>query len=551
MKDLLHKKTKCLLIQPLFSTFSFWNYRDVCKIAGAQYPAAPLGLMTLAALLPQHWEFKLIDENVEPLKDEHFEWADIVFAGAMLPQQDRLLTIIKKAHKKNRPIVVGGPDPSSQPDIYREADFLVLGEAEVTIPLFINDLGNKVTSGTYASSEKADMAEAVIPRFDLVRFKDYLHIGIQFSRGCPHNCEFCDIIELFGRKPRTKTPEQVIRELQRLYDMGYRGHVDFVDDNLIGHKRDVKQALLAVNEWLEARNHPFFFSTEASINLAKEKELLQLMREADFRYVFIGVETPDEESLKQTRKWQNVNISMADSIRLLYDYGMIVNAGFIIGFDSETERSAGQMIAFIQDTGICMAMVGMLVALPNTQLTRRLRKEGRLFDDGINLANTTNEIDQTTSGLNFKTVRPRLDILTDYIDIVTHLYEPKNYYKRVLYTASHLKPAAGYKPGLKKVLMNIRSFLRLCRVIGLQRETGLLFWAMIFKVLMKNPAALEAAVNLAAMHIHFYRQSRFLVDLLEERKKMIREIGENRYDEMMLHRDTSLQTEQRSREIVG
>ncbi|MEK6698250.1 MAG: B12-binding domain-containing radical SAM protein [Nitrospirota bacterium] len=542
MKDLLQEKTKCLLIQPLFSTFSFWNYRDVCRIAGAQYPAAPLGLMTLAALLPQHWDFKLIDENVEPLKDEHFDWADIVFAGAMLPQQDRLLAIIKKAHEKSRPIVVGGPDPSSQPDIYREADFLVLGEAEVTIPPFINDLGNKVTSGTYASAEKADMAEAVIPRFDLVRFKDYLHIGVQFSRGCPHNCEFCDIIELFGRKPRTKTPDQVIRELQRLYDMGYRGHVDFVDDNLIGHKRDVKQALLAVNEWLEVRNHPFFFSTEASINLAKEEELLQLMREADFRYIFIGVETPDEESLKQAQKWQNVNISMADSIRLFYDYGMIVNAGFIIGFDSETERSAGQMVTFIQDTGICMAMVGMLVALPNTQLTRRLKKEGRLFDDGIHLADTTNEIDQTTSGLNFKTLRPRPGILSDYIDIVRHIYEPENYYRRVLYTACHLKPAAKYKPGLKKVLVNIRSFLRLCRLIGLKRETALLFWAMIFKVLMKNPPALEAAVNLAAMHIHFYKQSRFLVDLLEKKKKFIREIGENRYNEMMLHRNTSVRT---------
>jgi radical SAM superfamily enzyme YgiQ (UPF0313 family) len=542
MNDLVKMKTKCLLIQPLFSTFSFWNYRDVCSIAGAQYPAAPLGLMTLAALLPQHWVFKLIDENVEPLKDEHFAWADIVFAGAMLPQQDRLLTIIKKAHEQSRPIVVGGPDPSSQPDIYREADFRVLGEAEVTIPLFINDLGNKVTSGTYAPDEKADMTEAVIPRFDLVRFRDYLHIGIQFSRGCPHNCEFCDIIELFGRKPRTKTPEQLIRELQRLYDMGYRGHVDFVDDNLIGHKRDVKQALLVLNEWLKARNHPFFFSTEASINLAKEEELLQLMREADFRYVFIGVETPDEEPLKETRKWQNVNISMADSIRLLYDYGMIVNAGFIIGFDSETETSAKQMITFIQDTGICMAMVGMLVALPNTQLTRRLRKEGRLFDDGFSLADTTNEIDQTTSGLNFKTARPRFDILSDYIEIVTHLYEPENYYKRVLYTALHLKPGAKFKPRLKEVLRNVRSFLRLGRVIGLNRTTGVLFWTTIFKVVIRNPRALEAAVNLAAMHIHFYKQSRFLVELLEQRKKFIQEVGEDGYNEKMLHCNTSVQT---------
>ena len=542
MKDLLQKNTKCLLIQPQFSTFSFWNYRDVCKVVDAQYPAAPLGLLTLAALLPQQWDFKLIDENVEPLKDEHFDWADIVLAGAMLPQQDRLLSIIKKAHEKKRLIVVGGPDPTSQPDIYREADFLVLGEAEATVPLFINDVSKKAVSGRYTSAEKADMSKAVTPRFDLVRFEDYLHIGVQFSRGCPHNCEFCDIIELFGRKPRTKTPEQVIRELQRLYDMGYRGHVDFVDDNLIGHKKDVKQVLIAVKEWSIKRNHPFFFSTEASIDLGKEAELLQLMRDLDFRYVFIGVETPDQEALKQSRKWQNVNVSMADAIKQFYEYGMIVNGGFIIGFDRETETSSKHMVNFIQDTGICMAMVGMLVALPNTQLTKRLKEEGRLFDDGIHLADTTNEIDQTTSGLNFRTLRPRLDILADYIDIVTHLYEPENYYKRVLYTACHLKPAAKYKPGLKKVLINIRSFLRLCRLIGLKRETGLFFWAMIFNVLMKNPRALEAAVNLSAMHIHFYKQSRFLVELLEKRKKFIQEIGENRYNEMMLQRDKFMDT---------
>ncbi|MFC2170885.1 B12-binding domain-containing radical SAM protein [Calditrichota bacterium] len=230
----MKKDTKCLIVQSEFSAFSFWNYTDVCKLLGAKYPAAPLGLLTVAALLPQQWQFKLVDANVEPLLDAHFEWADIVCTGGMLPQQQGIFSVIDKAHQHGCPVVVGGPDPTSQPNFYQSSDYLVLGEGEITIPMFLQDLEKGCESGEYKSAERADMTKAVIPRYDLIRFSDYIQVGMQYSRGCPFNCEFCDIIELYGRKSRTKIPEQIINELQSLYDLGYRGHIDFVDDNLIG-----------------------------------------------------------------------------------------------------------------------------------------------------------------------------------------------------------------------------------------------------------------------------------------------------------------------------
>ncbi|MBN2013065.1 B12-binding domain-containing radical SAM protein [candidate division KSB1 bacterium] len=398
MKNLLNKGTHCLILQSEFSALSYWNYVDVCKLVGAKYPAAPLGLLTVAALLPQQWTFKLVDANIEPVLDEHFEWADIVCIGGMLPQQASIISTISRAHRFNLPVVVGGPDPTSQPELYQSADYLVLGEGEVTIPMFIADLKAGYARGTYKSDEKADMTKAVVPRFDLIQFKDYLQVGIQYSRGCPFQCEFCNIVELFGRIPRAKTPDQVIRELQTLYDLGYRGHIDIVDDNFIGNKKNVKQALTAVKEWSRRRKYPFYFSTECSINLADDEILMQLMRDVDFRYIFVGIETPEETALIMTNKKANVNKPVAATIKKIYSYGMIVNAGFIIGFDHESYNIAENMIRCIQDSGISMAMLGMLYALPGTELARRLKDERRLFEDSSILTNQT-MIDQTTNGV--------------------------------------------------------------------------------------------------------------------------------------------------------
>ncbi|UCE19544.1 MAG: B12-binding domain-containing radical SAM protein [Gemmatimonadota bacterium] len=503
----------------------------MCKIVGAKYPATPLGLMTVAGLLPQQWEFKLVDANVEPLQDEYFAWADVVCTGGMLSQQLGILSIIDRAHQSNCPVIVGGPDPSSQPDVYQSADYLVLGEGEVTIPMLVEDFAKGSASGVYASHDRADMKKAIVPRFDLIEFKNYIQVGIQYSRGCPFNCEFCDIIELYGRVPRAKTSDQIIQELQTLYDLGYRGHIDFVDDNFIGNKKDVKGLLPAVREWSQPKGYPFYFSTEASINLADDENLLQMMRDVDFRFVFIGIETPENDVLSLTSKKQNVNKSVSEAIRKIHSFGIIVNAGFIIGFDTENDRTAETMITCIQDSGICMAMLGTLYALPNTQLTRRLKREGRLFEEGSTLKDIRVEIDQTTSGLNFMTGRPRSNILKDFIYVLTYIYNPVHYYKRIINTALHLRPSNKYKPGLRKLFKTGKAFLKLCRKVGFNRTTGWLYWKMFFTVLFKNPGALESAVNLAAMFIHFQKQSKFIIDLTLMEIEYITRFGEENYQE--------------------
>ena len=509
---------KCLLVYPRFSSNSFYNFSQVARFVGARYPAAPLGLMTVAALLPQRWAFRIVDENVRPLRDSDLEWADIVLVSGMLPQQRGILTAIQRVHDVGKPVAVGGPDPSSQPEVYGGADYVVMGEGEVTIPPFVDDLNKGVTSGVYRPEQYADMAKAVVPRFDLIRFADYMRVGVQFSRGCPFNCEFCDIVELFGRRPRTKLPERMVAELQALYDLGYRGHVDFVDDNFIGNKARGIEALQAISEWSKGHGYPFYFSTEASINLAQEEELLKWMRECDFRYVFVGIESPDEDVLTEMHKVQNRRVSVVDAVRTLASYGMIVNGGFVLGFDSETEHTADNMIDLIQDAAISTALVSTLTALPNTQLSRRLRQEGRLFAGGrMTVSDARVDIDNTTSGLNFATARPRTAILRDQAQVLRTVYDPTNYYDRALRTALQLSPNLRYRPGFVRTLRLAWAFLQVSAKVGFNRRTGLLYWKMLFTVLAANPKATQAAVSMAALYVHFYKQSGFVMDMLERK----------------------------------
>jgi len=505
-------------------------------MVGKKYPAAPLGLLTVAALLPQHWQFRLIDENVEPLLDEHLLNADLVCIGGMLPQQNSMLDLIKRAQNLDCVVVVGGPDPTSQPDLYKDADFLVLGEGEITIPLFLDDLHNGAKSGKYVSPERANMLQAVVPRYDLIRFSDYIMIGLQFIRGCPFNCEFCDVIELYGRIPRFKTNEQVIKELQALYDLGYRGHIDMVDDNFIGNKPKVKALLREIIKWTQQRKYPFFFTTEASVNLADDDELLQLMKEADFRYVFLGIETPDNDTLALNNKNQNVNKSIKDAVRKIMSYGIVCNGGYILGFDSDRPQIADQMINSIQDTGICMAMIGLLYALPNTQLTHRLEAEKRLFHYHSKSV-TNDDIDQMTSGLNFLTVTPRIEILNNYTRIIESVFSPSNYYKRVVYVGLNVKTDYKHKPGFKTWLIYMRSFLRVCNKAGFSKSTGYFYWKMFFTVIFRNPKGIEPAVNLAAMFIHFYKQKEYVVSVTSQIVSDIENIGENAFNEKMLRKD--------------
>ncbi len=332
-----------LLVFPGFNANSFWNYQATCEIVGAKYPGAPLGLITVAAMLPRHWSIKLVNRNTENLDQADLEWADMVMTGGMMPQQWDTLAVVELAHAHGKVAVVGGPGITSTPAPYHAADFKVLGEAEGLMDRFVADWRAGARTGTYEGVRfKADVTAAPIPRWDLLKFDQYLHVGVQFSRGCPFNCEFCDIIELYGRVPRTKTALQVISELDSLYALGYRGHVDFVDDNLIGNKKAVKAFLPHLKAWQEKHHYPFEFSTEASVNLADDDELLGLMRDANFFAVFIGIESPDTETLIKMQKKQNTRRVLSESIRHIYDAGIFVMGGFIVGFDTETDAVAGR-----------------------------------------------------------------------------------------------------------------------------------------------------------------------------------------------------------------
>jgi radical SAM superfamily enzyme YgiQ (UPF0313 family) len=535
MRNLLDKGTKCLIVQPKFPDLSLCNYDDVCTIAGARYIAPPLGLLTVAALLPGQWTLKLIDENVEPLRDEHFTWADIVVTGGWLPQQLRIRSIIARSHSLGRPIAVGGPGPTAQPHIYKSADYLVCGEGEITVPLFLQDLAKGRSSGVYLTQEKADMAQAVVPRFDLIDFHNYVVVGIQFARGCPFNCEFCDIIETYGRKSRTKTPGQIVKELQTLYDLGYRGHIDFVDDNFIGSKEHAKKALSAMREWGEQHHFPFYFLAQVSLDVADDEELLTMMQGVEFKFIFTGFETPDNEILKLTQKTQNVNKPFAESIRNIYAHGIVVFGFFIIGFDKESARTARNLVSAIQDAGICIPIVGTLFAIQNTQLARRLKKEDRLFERDVIQENDAMQMDQMTDGLNFITSRPRLEILQDYVQVLMHVSDPRRFYQRLLHTGQQLACSNKFNPGAVKMVQMVRMFFKLCFRAGFNTVTGWLYWKTLFIMLFKNPRALDRVLSLAALFLHYHKQMQIIIGVTNKKITAVSSIGEEPYNHLMLH----------------
>ena len=507
---------KALLVHPPFPENGFWNYKPVCALLGAKYPAPPLGLITVAGLFPDQWDLKLVDMNSDVLTEGHIEWADIVLTGGMLPQQKNILALMERIHGLGKRVVLGGPDPSTQPDIYRDADYIVVGEAEGVFTGLLDDLEKNVTCGIYSSDEKADLSASPVPRYDLLDFGNYLMMGTQFSRGCPFNCEFCNVVELFGRTPRTKSPDQVIRELERLYSLGYRGHVDFVDDNFIGNKRTAKEILAVLRDWLRDRGHPFYFSTEASINLADDDELLDLMCEVDFRYVFIGIESADRKALAGSKKFQNVTRNITDDLMKIYRRGIVVNSGFILGFDHETSESARMIVDTVEDGMIPMAMVGLLYALPNTQLTRRLLAEGRISETAGEIEDDW-EIDQTTSGINFETVRPRAEILHDYLHVITSIYDDECYFDRVLRLgmSMNIMPKHVMKTGMR--VKSIIGFFRLVRIMGFSKKRSRLFWRNIVQLIFRKPSSLETVINLMAMHVHFKNQTGHIAGIIIER----------------------------------
>jgi radical SAM superfamily enzyme YgiQ (UPF0313 family) len=413
--------------------------------------------------------------------------------------------------------VVGGPDATSSPHIYEKADFRVLGEAEGAISDFLAswEAGERV--GTFIAPKfEVDVTKSPMPRFELLNFEHYLYVGVQYSRGCPFNCEFCDIIELFGRVPRAKTTPQILAELDRLHALGYRGHVDFVDDNLIGNKKALRLFLPKLKEWQEEHDYPFEFSTEASVNLADDDALLKMMGEANFFALFIGIESPDPASLLAMRKKQNTRRNLVDSIHKIYRAGMFVTAGFIVGFDSEKTEVGDSMADFIELAAIPVAMVGLLYAIPNTQLTRRLAQEGRLHPNH-DVAPISGG-DQCTAGLNFEPLRPLSAVLGDYKRVLERIYEPEAYAARLQRLASLLDRSKARRDLPTGDLHGkVGSLDLLHRIVTTLPEAREPFWRVFLTCARENPRAARIIVSLMALYLHLGPFSRRVIAEIDRR----------------------------------
>ncbi|MEM8553031.1 MAG: B12-binding domain-containing radical SAM protein [Pseudomonadota bacterium] len=496
---------KVLMIYPQFMAGSFWSFTEVSKLYGADYPMPPLGLATVAALLPDDWDIKILDRNVERVVEADLAEADLIMTGGMLPQRPDLMAVIAWAQAIGKKVCVGGPVVMSSPDDYAHADFRVVGEAESCIDAFIDAWRSGAEGGRFdAERFKADVTKSPQPRFDLLKRDKYLQMTVQYSRGCPFTCEFCDIIELFGRKPRTKTNDQMLAELQAILDLGYRGHINFVDDNLIGNKKAVKSFLPALIEWQKEKGFPFDFSTEASLNLADDTELMTMLSKAGFIGVFIGIESPDPDVLTATKKKQNTKRNITESVHKVYEHGLSVLAGFIVGFDEEKGAVGDAVADLIDDAAIPVAMVGLLYALPETALFRRLEAEGRLHakhteDDFVDADGFTG--DQCTLGLNFDTKRPREEILLDFRKVVERSYALENYHGRVrrmagLMNMEHANLSV-FRSGVRK---NLMFFARLCWRMGIAAKDGKrMFWGTVLHGIRAGTSSLDAVfLSLAA-----------------------------------------------------
>lgn len=422
-----------LLVYPEFPNKTYWGMQYSLPFIGRKAFLPPLGLITIAAMSPPKHQFRLVDLNCRELSDDDLGWADMVCFSAMLPQQTPLFRAASRCKAAGKPVVFGGPFPTACPEVCRShCDVLVLNEGELTWPAFLEDFEQGTWRDVYTHQKRPDLRETPIPRFDLLNMNDYGMIPVQFSRGCPFRCEFCDITVLFGRKQRTKTSSQFIAELQVLYDMGYRGGILVVDDNFIGNKRAVLNLLSDLQAWNETHRHPFLFFTQASLDLADDRILLKRMVDADFKGVFLGIESPSRESLKEAGKFQNIKDSLVDSVKTIQQAGLVVHGGFIIGFDHDGEDIFDRLIAFVTEAAIPNAFVELLFALPGTALHKRLEREGRLEP-----IDTENYLESRT---NIVTILPRRKLLEGFRKVIETIYAPSEYFKRTLEHFSRLPP---------------------------------------------------------------------------------------------------------------
>jgi radical SAM superfamily enzyme YgiQ (UPF0313 family) len=486
-----------LLVYPMYPD-TFWSFKHALKFVSKKASFPPLGLLTVASMLPADWNKKLIDLNATRLEDDDILWADYVFISAMSIQSDSVDEIIQRCKKLNTKIVAGGPLFTSSSEYYDNVDHLILNEAEITLPQFLMDLEKGKPKQKYTSENWADIETTPLPLWGILTMNNYTSMNLQYSRGCPYDCDFCDITVLYGRKPRTKTKEQVIAELDILYYSGWRGPLFFVDDNFIGNKVKLKKEILpAIADWMEKRKNPFYLNTEASINLADDEQLMRLMVKAGFEAVFIGIESPNEESLVECNKSQNRNRDLISSVKKIQQFGLEVQGGFIVGFDNDPPSIFEKLTDFIQDSGIVTAMVGLLNAPKGTKLQKRLEKEGRMIKDfnGNNTDFSTNFI-------------PRMDLkalLDGYQKILDKIYSPKYYYERVMRFMKEfeLKKKKAFHLNPNYILALFRSIYKL-GVIG---EERIYYWKLFFWSLFRKPQLFSLAILFSIYGFHFRKIS--------------------------------------------
>jgi len=486
---------KILLVNPRYPD-TFWSFRHALKFISKKATFPPLGLLTVAAMLPDEWEKKLVDMNTTSLTDKDLKWADYVFIGAMVVQQDSAKEVISRCNKLDAKIVAGGPyfTIAHQEIAFDSVDHLVLDEGENTLPLFLADLEQGCARHVYTSKDRPDITQTPVPLWSLIDPKKYSSMNIQYSRGCPYNCEFCDIIILNGHKPRTKSKEQMLAELEALYQQGWRGGLFIVDDNFIGNKRKLKVDILpAMIQWMKERKHPFSFLTEASINLADDEELMQLMAEAGFDTVFIGIESPNEDSLVECNKIPNKDRDLVASVKKIQNYGFQVQGGFIVGFDSDPLSIFKSQINFIQKSGIVTAMVGLLIAPPETRLYKRLEKENRILPGGSG--------DNTDFSINFIPKMNYEVLVNGYKQILDTIYSPKQYCERIKTFLDEYKPRHKRKSKLQFCYM--RAFFKSIWILGIKEKGRWYYWNLLASTLLKHPQSFALSVAFAIQAFHF------------------------------------------------
>lgn len=484
---------KILLVYPEYPE-TFWSFKHALKFISKKASLPPLGLLTIAAMLPKEWQKKLVDMTVSTLNDRDIQWADYVFITAMSIQKESAKKVISQCKKVGTKVVVGGPLFTTEHEDFEDVDHLVLNEAEITLPRFLEDLKEGHIGHIYTSDQWADIKKTPIPLWELIDMKKYATMCIQYSRGCPFRCEFCDVTLLFGNKIRKKTKDQMLAELESLYSQGWRDGVFIVDDNFIGNKVELKKLVLpAIIDWMEKRNNPFSFATQASINLSDDEELMKLMVRAGFDSVFIGIETPNEESLTECDKFQNKNRDLVACVKKIQRFGLEVQAGFIVGFDSDPPSIFEKLISFIQKSGIVTAMVGLLNAPRGTRLYQRLVNEGRLLEDisGNN----------TDLSINFIPKMSYQMLFNGYRKVLHTIYSPKYYYERILTLLRNLE--SSQKKKFQPRLCHLGAFLKSIWFLGIRGKGRIYYWKLIFWSLLRCPQFFPLAITFAIYGFHF------------------------------------------------